>query len=191
MLSGKQGGIMRHSMRGVAFSSLLLLLVICAPLRASSIFTFTDTDSNLFNVVGTLTAADNGDGTFTVVSASGFFNSDPILLIPGSGISPSGLFIFNNLLYPSGNPQLDVNGLLFVDTITGAEINIWGNGPYPPTFYSTYTGLNGGYPLADTGSVFTLSSPELPTWPLLVMGLILLIMGQRHSRFLKLTKPLN
>ena len=177
---------MRHSMRGVAVSSLLLLLLICTPLRASSIFTFTDVDSSLFNVSGTLIATDNGDGTFTVVSASGFFNSDPIQLIPGSGISPSGLFIFNNVLYPSGNPQLDVDGLLFIDTITGAEINIWGNGPYPPTFYSTYTGLNGGYPLADTSSVFTLSSPELPTSALLVMGVTLIILGQRRGRFRKL-----
>ena len=50
-----------------------------------------------------------------------------------------GLFTYDNVLYPHGNPLLDVGGLLFTDTVTGAEMNIWGNGFYPPSFYSTYT----------------------------------------------------
>ena len=83
-----------------------------------------------------------------------------------------GLFTYDNVLYPHGNPLLDVGGLLFTDTVTGAEMNIWGNGFYPPSFYSTYTGLGGGYPLQDNASVFTLSEvPEPPTWPLLAVGL--------------------
>ena len=179
MSSGAESTIsIRRKKRGVLVSSVLLLLGSVS-LHADTIFNFTDTDSNMFNVSGTLTAVDNGNGTFTAISGSGFFNSDPIVLIPGSGGSPSGLFIYNNLLYPSGNPLLDVNGLLFTDTVTNAEINIWGNGPYPPTFYSTYTGLNGGYPLADNNSVFTLSSavPESPTWSLLLIGVALILAG--------------
>lgn len=150
-------------------------IVAGTPLRASTIFTFTDTDNGAFTVYGTLAATDNGNGTFTVTSASGFFDSDPIVLIPGSGTSPYGLFNYDNLLFPTGNPLLDSGGLLFSDTVTGAELNIWGTGAFPPSFYSTYTGLNGGWPLQDTQSVFTLtgSIPEPGTWCLLAMGLAL------------------
>jgi PEP-CTERM motif len=165
---------MRHSIPGVVCSALLLLATSASLHAATILFTFTDTDpaNNALNVSGTLTALNNGDGTFTVVSASGLFNTDPIILIPGSGTSPAGLFTYDNVLYPHGNPLLDIGGLLFTDTVTSAEINIWGTGPYPPSFYSTYTGLDGGWPLEDTGSVFTLIElPEPPTWPLLALGL--------------------
>jgi hypothetical protein len=174
---------MRHSIPWVI--CLGVLLAASASLNASTVlFTFTDTDNAVFTASGTLNATDNGNGTFTVTSGSGFFNTDPITLIPGSGTSPSGLFIYNNVLYPNGNPLLDIDGLLFTDTITGAELNIWGNGAYPPSFYSTYTGLGGGYPLQDNNSVFTLAGiPEPSTWWLIVTGLGLIVgERRRHQR---------
>ena len=177
---------MRHSVPGM-LCAVMLLVAISGSLHASAIvFSFTDTDNAVFTASGTLTATDNGDGTFTVVSGDGFFNGDPITLIPGSGTSPSGLFIYNNLIYPGGNPLLDVNGLLFRDDVTSAEINVWGNGPFPASYYSTYTGLDGSYPLADTNSVFALSAtvPESSTSLLLVTGLGLIAFGWRRRESL-------
>jgi len=53
---------------------------------------------------------------------------------PGYIYSPSGVFIYNNAVYPAGqnpqypdtNPLLDNYGLLFTQN-NGDEINIWGN----------------------------------------------------------------
>ena len=104
----------------------ILFMATCASLHANSIFTFTDTDGTLFSVSETLITTDNGNGALSVISGDGFFDTDPIVLIAGSGTSPAGLFIYNNLLYPRENPLLDVDGLLFRDTVTGAELNIWG-----------------------------------------------------------------
>jgi len=137
---------------------------------ADPLFSFTDTGAG-FSISGSLSATDNGDGTFTVTSGSGFFNSDAIVLIPGSGTSPLGAFGYDNLLSPTGNPLVDVNGLLFSDTVTGAELNIFANGPSIP--YSTYTYLGGTYVLQDNNSVFLLTeeSPEPATWTMLALGL--------------------
>lgn len=163
---------MRTSRR-VVFGALVLALAVAGPLCAATVFQFTDSGAS-FYATGTLTAIDNGDGTWTVIAGSGMLNEDPIFLIPGSGTSPLGAFNYNNLLYPAGNPLLDGLGLLFRNTVTAAELNIWGNGPYPPVPYSTYVGLgSGNYPLADDNSVFTLTLwvPEPATWVMLGAGL--------------------
>ena len=44
----------------------------------------------------------------------------------GQATSPSGAFLFDNIVFPSSDPVFDVSGLLF--TISGHEGNIWGNG---------------------------------------------------------------
>lgn len=141
---------------------------------ADPLFVFTDTGST-FNISASLNATANGNGTFTVTSGSGFFNSNPIVLIPGAGISPSGAFIYNNVLYPASTPQLDGNGLLFRNTVTGAELNIWGN---PNGSYSTYVGVAAGnYSLENNSSTITLSqaTPEPGTWMLMAAGLGIMV----------------
>ncbi|HVP00746.1 MAG TPA: PEP-CTERM sorting domain-containing protein [Bryobacteraceae bacterium] len=141
---------------------------------ADPLFAFTDSGPT-FLVSVTLNANSNGNGTFTATSGSGFFNSDPIVLIPGSGISPSGAFIYDSVLYPAANPKLDIDGLLFRDTVTGAELNIWGNANGT---YSTYLGFGpGNYPLQyNSPAGITLGQvPEPGTWFLMLAGLSVLL----------------
>ena len=142
------------------------------PLHATTTFSFTNTGAT-FSAFGTITADDNGDGSFTAISASGFFNNDAIILIPGSGTSPSGQFTFDNLLFPAGDPLLDGSGLLFSDTITGDEINVWGNGPSPAPYSTWEWSSSGGYFLQDNNAAFSLTEvPEPATWTMLGVSLI-------------------
>jgi hypothetical protein len=140
---------------------------------ADPLFVFTDKGPT-FTVSANLNATDNGNGSFTVTSGSGFFNADPIVLIPGSGFSPLGAFTYDNVLYPAATPKLDTGGLLFRDTITGAELNIWGN---PGGSYSTYVGVAAGnYSLQNNSSAITLAqAPEPGTWMLMVVGLSVML----------------
>jgi hypothetical protein len=141
------------------------------------LFVFTDTGST-FNISANLNATANGNGSFTVNSGSGTFNAQPIVLIPGSGVSPSGAFIYNNVLYPSAIPKLDVDGLLFRNTVTGTELNIWGN---PDGSYSTYVGVAAGnYSLQNNSSTISLgqATPEPGTWMLMLAGLGILVFSK-------------
>jgi hypothetical protein len=148
---------------------------------ADPLFVFTDTGST-FNISANLNATANGNGSFTVNSGSGTFNTQPIVLIPGAGTSPLGAFIYNNVLYPTATPQLDIDGLLFRNTVTGAELNIWGN---PDGSYSTYVGTaSGNYSLQNNSSTFTmgLATPEPGTWMLMLAGLgIMLLSSARRT----------
>jgi len=172
---------------------LLLMSAAVATLHAAPIvfdFAVTNVGANI-SITGTVTTTDLGSGKYLATAGSGFFNGDPISLIPGGPAnmySPLGLFIYDNVLYAAGNPYLDEEGLLFQDDAatgpySGAELNIWGNGPYPPTYYSTYVGLNGGYPIADNGSIFTMSQevPEPGTLALFGIGLVALVALRRRS----------
>jgi len=149
-------------------------------LRADS-FSWTDVGAGITSASGTLSAHPVASGQYVVDSGTAMFNGDSMTLVAGADngsaqTSPSGLFIFDNVLSLSSNPLLDVDGLLFADSL-GAELNIWGNGT--PGSYSTYTGVGGSYPLQDTVSTFSIA-PIVPTVPtpepsalvLLVVGLL-------------------
>jgi hypothetical protein len=140
---------------------------------ADPLFVFSDTGAT-FKVSANLNATANGNGSFTVTSGSGFFNADPIVLIPGSGVSPLGAFNYDNVLYPAATPKLDIAGLLFRDTVTSAELNIWGNAGGS---YSTYVGVAAGnYSLQNNSSTITLAqAPEPGTWMLMVVGLSVML----------------
>ena len=104
---------------------------------------------------GALNSTDNGNGEFLAtagtltVTAGKDVGSYP--LYPGGPVevnSPSGYFLFDDLLYPSVDPGIDNGGLLF---LTGAdfEINIFSNGADNFQFYDN-TGYN------NMGAPFTL-----------------------------------
>jgi hypothetical protein len=129
-----------------------------------SSFTFTigtETGSGTLNLIsqsagtylataGTVTVTGTQDiGTFPLYPGG-----------PGVTTSPNGAFIYDNLAYPSSDPTLDADGLLF-DNGGGLETNIWGNSAGN---YSFYTGLNAGnYPIQITSNgSFTFNVASTP-----------------------------
>jgi hypothetical protein len=105
---------------------------------------------------GSLTVTDDGGGAFLATAGNLTVTAGTEVgsytLYPGGPAtieSPSGFFDFNNLLYPSVSPLIDLEGLLF--TGNGAEINIWGN-----VATNNYTFDNNKTGTQDTGEPFTL-----------------------------------
>ena len=139
---------------------------------------------------------DTGSGSLTynasgdITSFTGIIDGNLVSLLggqPGSGgaVSPSGLFIYDNILYPTGSAPgvtspslLDNDGVLF--SYAGGEGNIWGNGSSDYAFYTesagSYVKQNG------TGEVFAISAPEPATWMMLLSGFGLLGFMMRGSR---------
>jgi hypothetical protein len=98
---------------------------------------------------GSVNATDQGGGKWLATSGSltvtGGSDVGTYALIPGGpGVttSPFGSFIYDNVVTPSANPALDVDGLLF--GVAGKEINVWGTGANTYSFYdSTGPGVYG------------------------------------------------
>jgi hypothetical protein len=155
---------------------------------ADPLFTFSYTDvtgaDKGFGTLNGTTDPGNGElyitsGDLTVTnSTEGLSGTYPIILNPplgtppGQATSPSGFFIYDNVLYPVPGstppdpPQiLDNLGLLFVGS--GLEINLFdtgGGGAFP---YSLYT--NGGLvvPVSFTAAIVTPEPASLAVWSLL------------------------
>jgi hypothetical protein len=125
---------------------------------------------------GSLTGTANGDGTYTatsgtitefgpVAAGSGVLIANPNA--PANANSPSGFFFYNDLLLPGQNPLLDGAGLLFA--ISGAEINIYSNGPGPGSYtLERNSGAisNGDFALSQIAGTV----PEPATWGLMLVG---------------------
>ena len=102
---------------------------------------------------GSLNTTDIGNGQYFATAGSltvtGGRDVGTYPLFPGGPAvtsSPSGFFIFNNVLYPSVDPGVDVDGLLFLGS--GLEINIFSNGPSNYQFYDNSGYNNVGQPFA-------------------------------------------
>ena len=98
---------------------------------------------------GSLNVTDQGGGTWLATAGSltvtGGSDVGTYTLIPGGpGVttSPLGSFLYDNVITPSANPALDIDGLLF--GVTGEELNVWGNSANNYSFYdSTGAGVYG------------------------------------------------
>lgn len=99
---------------------------------------------------GTLNSTDNEDGEFLAIggnlNVTGGQDVGAYLLSPGGPgrtLSPSEFFYYDNLLYPSVNPLIDINGLLFFSD--DLEVNIYSNAPsdYELDDNTGYTGTPG------------------------------------------------
>jgi hypothetical protein len=98
---------------------------------------------------GSLNTTDNGDGQFLAtagtlkVTSGQDVGSYPLYPGgPGTTPSPSGYFTYNNLLYPSVDPGIDLEGILFIGS--GLEINIFSNGADDYQFYDNTNYNNAG-----------------------------------------------
>ena len=98
---------------------------------------------------GSINVTDEGNGSWLATAGNlivtGGSDVGTYTLIPGGpGIttSPLGSFLYDNVITPSANPALDVDGLLFGSG--GTELNVWGNSANNYSFYdSTAPGVYG------------------------------------------------
>jgi hypothetical protein len=162
--------------------------------RGSIDFSFNFTDSSGDVAAGNLFATPLGgnqylatSGTINVIAAP----LNPLVIGtyallpggPGPTYSPSGAFIFNNVLYYPGDPALDTYGVLGFRSIAGIELNIWGNSPDNYSFYAHTPAA--GYILGNTGAgTFTLAPIPEPT-TLISGALLLLPFGASTLRILR------
>ncbi|HUB15939.1 MAG TPA: MYXO-CTERM sorting domain-containing protein [Acetobacteraceae bacterium] len=115
---------------------------------------------------GSLTTGAADYGGFDITAFSGQLDGVPVAGLlggqpgGGEGYSPSGAFIYDNMLYPSSNSTegalLDNGGILFA--IAGGEGNIWGNFRGPGG-YSYYTSVSGNYLIQNNAASFTIADP--------------------------------
>jgi len=146
-------------MRSLKWGTLALVAVCAAaPIPASAaLYDWTlDAGAGLTGS-GTLTTGTAIGSGFDVVALTGSIGGAPVLLLGGTPggatYSPSGAFIFDNIVFPAADPVLDVDGLLIA--ISGQEGNIWGNGTAGSYSYYRYNGSSYAY---SNGSVsFTLT----------------------------------
>jgi hypothetical protein len=167
----------------------LCLLVLSCMAGASSLYTFTYTGTGDYagdSAIAFLTATDNGNGTFTAISGSGFWDvTTPIDLFlntaaPGTEYTADGLFYFDNQLFPGNDPQLSAGGLMFsIATGNAQELNIWGLGAGR---YEAMMNSGGGFSGASFGTASLSGVPEPATLPLVVSGIMGLGFGQYLRR---------
>jgi hypothetical protein len=105
---------------------------------------------------GTLTTTDLGNGellatagTLNVTGGSAIGTYPLYPGGPGVTTSPAGAFLYDDLFFPSQDPALDGDGLLYTGS-GGLEINIWGNGADNYSFYTGYA--SGNYPVQITAA---------------------------------------
>jgi len=120
---------------------------LAGPVSGDPQFTYSFTsNSPLFDATGTLVTTDLGNigpgGSDEQLATSGHisvigggysgntFQLIPNPVPPSEQYSPTGYFIYDNLVYPGTNPSVDNGGLLF--GVPGSvEINVFSNGVSP------------------------------------------------------------
>jgi hypothetical protein len=158
------------SARSTTALTAVLLFGLSAPAAPAATYNFTGVGVDLDITTG---APDNGG--FDITNVTGTVLGVPVTLAggdPGAGgaISPDGLFIYDNILFPTLNPVFDTDGLL-VQTGQNSYANLWGNGS--ANSYSLYTSANGGYPVQNAGYTGMLTATPLPsTWTMLIVGFL-------------------
>jgi len=162
-------------MKSLKWGTLALLFACAAaPVPASAtLYDWTLNAGAGLTGSGTLTTGTAVGAGFDVLQLTGSIGGAPVILLGGTPggatLSPSGAFIFDNIVFPAADPVLDVDGLLIA--ISGEEGNIWGNGT--PGSYTYYT-HNGSFYDYTNGSVsFTLTAaPEPASFAILGAGLL-------------------
>jgi len=126
---------------------------------------------------GTLVATNNGDGSFNVIGGTGTETVSGVtdtltLLLNSAGTaskySPSGMYIFDDQLFPAAGPLIDYYGLMFTSS-SGAEVNIWSTAPDNYTYGAE---RNGSYTIQEATAFQLTAVPEPSSIALLGLGLL-------------------
>jgi PEP-CTERM motif len=143
----------------------LLASCFAAPLPASATYyLWTLTADDGLAGSGMLTTGPAAGGGFDITNVTGQIGGHPVSLLDGNPgqetLSPDGSFLFDNLLFPAGDPVVDYWGLLL--TVSGDEGNVFGNGP---DSYSYWTHNASGYDYSNGNVQFTIVDPPAPAVP--------------------------
>lgn len=154
---------------------------------ASFSFNFTDTSSQVL-ASGFLTTADtlNALGGYDLTSISGTVTGFGAITgfvpinTPLPGTSSANGFLYNNTVYTSAYPHVDLNGLLF--STAGASWNVYRNGT------DVFTGFDGTNYIPNSSGTqfagtFTITAvPEPASWAMMIAGFGLLGATMRRRR---------
>jgi hypothetical protein len=123
----------------------------------------------------TVTAADvlNAVGGYDVTALSGNVDGDAVTALianptqPFPSLSADGLFIFDNVIWPTSTPPISNPGLFFSGA-SGAEYNLFSVGQV----YQLYKAAPGvGYQAASTGALsISGGAPEPGAWTMMIVG---------------------
>ncbi len=153
-------------------ASALASAAVAAAAQADNIhysFTYTGSTASAYGwleIIGGVAT----DGSCTVTNSAVMDGTYSFV----GGAGNNGVFIWDNLVNVSGNPQLTSAGLLF--TSGGNQINIWGNSPGN---YSMW-GWNGGYTPQDDNGVF--ETTKIPAPGALALIGVAGLVGSRRRR---------
>jgi hypothetical protein len=168
-------------MRSCFTAGILLFALAASPAKATTY----DVNfvGSFFDVFAEITiGAPVGGGGYDVASITGYdtAGAGPHNLITGLVTNPTqpnpfnnGVYIYDNVYYPSGNPFVDNPGILFTDA-SGNILNLYSTGSESFTYYLSAVSPGGGlYNPGDVGRLTDSVVTPLPsTWTMLIAGFI-------------------
>jgi PEP-CTERM motif len=190
-------------------SVLVLALVAvlgCATAVRADNFTFSYSGPEISGS-GSLQATAEGGGVFLVTGMSGTqeLNGGPLQTITGIVPTSAGntLYYYDNLLFPTQNPSIDIDGLLFTVTGDANPVNICGAATSACEYtYAEYTyvapsGSSGDSPMYPGYNVYDITSftltdvPEPGSVLLLAAGLLTLMFAARRAQSGRQPQPVR
>lgn len=137
-----------------------------SPFAANLTLTTGDTalPDGSYAIIGITGTVDNGGGNSDAVT--GLINNPNS---PSWSFSPDGLFMFDNLVFPTApptGPAVSWYGLMFTGA-SGAEYNLFSDNA---NTYELYRAQGGGYQANSYGTVSVAAVPEPAAWLLMIVG---------------------
>jgi hypothetical protein len=142
---------------------------------ATWLLDYTSLDGAPVNADLTVTASDilNAVGGFDVTGVTGNVDGDTVTALihnptqPFPSLSADGLFIFDNVIWPTSTPPISNPGLFFAGS-SGAEYNLFSAGQG----YQLYKATPGVGYLANSSGTLSVSGgvPEPAAWTMMIVG---------------------